>query len=226
MNSVVIVGNEPRLGQVLTSLTQRASRPLRHGEAVCVRAHRFQDLLDGKGIIAFRLPDLRRDDSVQEQLRHKIESKMTVSTFLAGFTFAAIVELLVKGDPSPDARRIAGAVALTLASALFVASVLIYDQLAMPQPFWSGDRRSTWWDRVLRPRGKALAESCAVDGSLYAYMIWTWQWVFYPAVLFTFLGFACVLWSTGNLALVGLGVGAVIVVIAWFALNRPKLGPD
>ena len=72
---------------------------------------------------------------VDSELRDKITSKMTVATFLAGFTFAALLQLL--NDPTrfqSTPNRIA-VISLTLALSLFVAAVYMYDRLSHAETF-------------------------------------------------------------------------------------------
>lgn len=82
----------------------------------------------------------RRDqdwEETQVQLREKIGSKMTVATFLAGFTFAALLELLRDSEQLSSVAIQIAVITLTLALALFVAAVYMYDRLNMPRKFWT-----------------------------------------------------------------------------------------
>lgn len=82
-------------------------------------------------------PQLQQDwADIQSQLRAKIASKMTVATFLAGFTFAALLELLRDSEQLSSMAIQIAVITLTLALALFVAAVYMYDRLNMPQRFW------------------------------------------------------------------------------------------
>jgi hypothetical protein len=127
---------------------------------------------------------------------------MQVSTLLAGFTFAALVSVLTEPSfwPTRDPRGTAPAtdvisrdhipvlavLVLTLALALFVAAVYMYDRLALPRYFWTGGRQ--------RPNGRrtALERDVAAHGTVYAHMVWIWKYVFGMAVLFATLGFVFV----------------------------------
>ena len=73
---------------------------------------------------------------VESQLRDKIASKMTVATLLAGFTFAALLELLKDAEHLSSVSIEISVISLTLALALFIAAVYMYDRLNMPRKFW------------------------------------------------------------------------------------------
>src|SRR5204862_4300420 len=70
----------------------------------------------------------------EEFLRPKVQTKMTVATLLAGFTFTALIELLLGQNLS--AYRISASVLLVVALSLFIACVYIYDRLSMPEGLW------------------------------------------------------------------------------------------
>ena len=125
---VVIAGHEPALGQLATNMTSSRHRPLHHAEAVCLAAHEPLNFLKGKAKIDYRHPAV---DYQEPSLREKIRSKAHIATFLAGFTFSALTELLLGGG-SRSGLRIAAIVCLTLALALFVGSIYAYDTLGMP----------------------------------------------------------------------------------------------
>jgi len=77
-----VVGHEGRLSDLVTELMGTRSRPLCHGGAVCIRGTGLQDLAAGRGCIHHQYPTV---DHQEEPLRAKINSKMAVATFLAGF---------------------------------------------------------------------------------------------------------------------------------------------
>jgi phosphohistidine phosphatase SixA len=136
-DTIVLVGHEGRLSNLLTELTSQRSRPLERGGAVGVRADDFRELLKGRADVDFRYPVV---DHQEAALRQKVQSKMTVATFLAGFVSAALVALILTDDFG-SWRQVA-AVLLTLALGLFVATVYIYDELSMPEGFWLTGRPS------------------------------------------------------------------------------------
>ena len=142
---VFVVGHEGRLSNLLTEMTGRRWHPLGHGSAVCIRASSVEDLLAGRGSVQFRYPTV---DYQEDALRAKINSKMTVATFLSGFVFTALSALLLGADEWPWHRLVAS-MALTAALVLFVASVYIYDQLGMPAGFWTdAERPRKLWQRL------------------------------------------------------------------------------
>jgi hypothetical protein len=98
---------------------------------------------------------------------------MTVATFLAGFVFAALVEIVL-GDDFPPWRQVA-TVVLTLALGLFVVAVYVYDELSMPEGFWltgnlSAPRRwlSHRRERRANERWQMIAQGDVDRGSLVA----------------------------------------------------------
>jgi phosphohistidine phosphatase SixA len=155
--TILIVGHEGRLSNLLTQLTGRRLSQLPHGGAVCVRADRLLDLLTGLGEVRFRYPVV---DHLEEQLRPKITSKMTVASVLAGFVLTALSAILVLDVHHWD--RVLAVTCLTISLVLFVASVLIFDQLSMPSGFWTdtwsspaiGDSR--WRARLRKEREKLI----------------------------------------------------------------------
>jgi phosphohistidine phosphatase SixA len=136
-DTLVLVGHEGRLSGLLVELTSQRSRPLERGGAVAVHGPDLASLLKGAGQVAFRYPVV---DHQEAELRSKVKSKMTVATFLAGFVFAALVEIVLGGD-FPPWRQVA-TIILTLALALFVAAIYIYDELSMPEGFWQSGMRT------------------------------------------------------------------------------------
>lgn len=166
---------------------------------------------------------------VDSELREKINSKMTVATFLAGFTFAALLQLL--NDPSrfrSTPNRIA-VVSLTLALALFVAAVYMYDRLSMPRHFWRYDPAE-----VDQSRSKKLVErlhfkihlqsNMAKDGARYTYMIGVWQWVFTPAVFAAVVGFSALLYGSHDRLVFWMSTVVIVVVTIYYIVLRPILG--
>jgi phosphohistidine phosphatase SixA len=137
-DSVLIIGDESALGQLAMNLTSGRQRPLHHAEAVCLLADNPVEFLKGNAKLDFRYPAV---DYQEASLREKIRSKAHMATFLAGFTFSVLIELLLSSDPR-SGLRIAAIVCLTLALALFVASVYVYDTLGMPEGFWLYGGRS------------------------------------------------------------------------------------
>lgn len=155
--SVLLVGHEGRLSSLLVQLIGERSRPVPRGGAVGVRGDSFEALLKGCGKIDFRFPVV---DHQEAELRPKVQSKMTVATFLAGFVSAALVTTLFVDDFS--APRQVATVLLTVALALFVVTIYVYDELSMPEGFWLGGRH-----RGLRRRLEEWREG-RIDRRWYA----------------------------------------------------------
>jgi hypothetical protein len=74
-----------------------------------------------------------------DQLRAKISSKFSASTFLAGFAATVLTALLTSGGPGDQHAAIQYPLALgftTAASILFVQAIIRLDELSMPKRFW------------------------------------------------------------------------------------------
>jgi hypothetical protein len=163
--TVLIVGHEGRLSNLVMQVTGKRCRPIPHGGAVAVHADSVETMLKAHGVIDFRFPVV---DHQEADLRPKIQSKMTVASFLAGFVSAALVSTLFVDDFTT--RRQVAAVLLTLALALFVITVYLYDELSMPEGFWLSGRRSAVRRRLERRqernsdrRWQAVADGLEAD---------------------------------------------------------------
>jgi phosphohistidine phosphatase SixA len=249
---VLAVGHEGRLSDLLTELTGARSRPLSHGEGVCVRGASLQELAAGRGAVHYRYPTANHQE---EALRAKVHSKMTVATFLAGFVFTALSAVLVlepkNGWPWD---RVAALVSLTTSLALFIAAVYIYDQLGTPSGFWTDADRPRAWRRLYRRREARLEarwanlqrrSSCGdnehrgrqadddpafsrprQDGPVYWLMVRTSRFVFTPAVVLALAGFIALLVGTGDRRIWAGGLVGLAVASAYAAFHRPDLGAD
>lgn len=217
LGEVVIVGHEPYLSQLTARLTGARSRPFARAELVCTVADSFRDFLQGEGQIAFRYPVA---DYQEEQLRPKIQSKLTVSTFLAGFTSTILFSLL-SSETSLSQLQAFAVVLMTISLGLFIAAVYCFDSLSMPEGFWAYDDRG----KALR-FSKNFEETRHYHGELYAHMIWIWSWVFTPAVGCGLAGFVALLINMGNASLAIAGLTAIAITIGYYQLIRPRLGVD
>lgn len=221
---IAFVGHEPSLSQLLTRLTSKRFGPLNRAEAVCVEAESWDDFLRGNGKVCTRIPIV---DYQEEQLRSKISSKLSVATFLAGFTFAALIEVLMANPTNTptqfqSATHTIAIVCLTAAAALFIAAAYMYDQLGMPEGFWAyGDRPSR-----RKVRFKEFEKNLRYHGPLYAHMLWVWSFVFTPAVFITVLGFLAILVKTEDKYVIALGSAVVVIVGIYYSRTRPRLGSD
>jgi phosphohistidine phosphatase SixA len=216
---VVCVGHEARLSHLYTRLTGKRTRPFNHADVVGVSAKTWADLRAGNGRQKFRLPVA---DPQEEALRSKVQSKMTVATFLAGFAAAVLFDLLLTGMVSP-LRQVAG-ILITTSLALFVAVVYMYDRLSMPEGFWVDEERPDRSRR--RPGGRGFQRDVEQQGPLYAHMVWTWTFVFTPAVILALLGFLVLVVGLENLWLLIAMVAALAAVWLYYFACRPRLGTD
>ena len=123
--TVAIVGNEPRLSLVLAHSTGTRRRPLARAEAVSLLGNDVLQYRRGRACVEFGTGLRGEPENV---LRDKLHSKTAVTTLLAGFTFAGLVELITGGPLS--GLESAAAILLTLSLGLLVACVYVYDRLA------------------------------------------------------------------------------------------------
>jgi phosphohistidine phosphatase SixA len=223
LSVIAIIGHEDTLSLLLTRLTAQRSRPFTSAEVVCLTAPGLVDFLQGHATIAFRLPVA---DFQEAALIEKIQSKMTVATWLAGFAFVALVAMLMRTQGNEGLRTwppwpLIAMFGLLAATALLITAVYIYDQLTMPAGFWlfGGSRRRRFWSN-------AFTEQQHEQGALYAHMVWTWQWVFSLGVGAGLIGFFALLFSTGQWVLTGGGLVVVILVFIYYWLIQPRLGTN
>lgn len=175
-------------------------------------------------------------DRTEDQLRQKIASKMSVSTFLAGFNFTALNLVLGLSKPysagessvlgiPPGTWADLGAVLFFSSTVLFVATVYSYDRLLMPPEYWRRtelrSRRKTAFVRwYLGKLGEPQ------DSLIYGYMLLAWSAVFIPGTFLALLGtiamFAAFL-SPGVLLVV---VGVAVALAIYYVVLRPELGLD
>lgn len=242
LSTIVLVGHEGRLSDLVTELTGTRIRPLAHGEVVFVRADSLADCIGGTAELHARYPAF---DHLEGPLQSKVQSKMTVSTFLAGFVFTALSGLLLLTPEGWTLEQVIAVVALASSLALFIACVYIYDQLGMPSGFWTDARRPRLWARLYgraerrrEERWHATEDAVGAeradedvrpwlqDGPRYHLMLRTSRLVFTPATWLALIGFLALIKGTGDLRI---GIGAVIgmLIAGGFALSRrPHLGAD
>jgi phosphohistidine phosphatase SixA len=181
--TLAVVGHEPSISRLLCQMTGKESRRLDRGEAVWITGKTRDDFVSGNAELVYAT---RREDFA-ENLKDKIETKMTVCTFLAGFTIAALVEIIKEPDAIVKTSRVAAAISLTAALGFFVAAVYIYDELSMPREFWSSDTRR-------KPPGRTLfGHDSRLNDNLYAHMVRAWRLFFTPAVALSLIGFFALL---------------------------------
>jgi hypothetical protein len=107
----MVVGHEPRLGQLIAEMTSTRIPPICRGGVVCVEAATLADITVGLGKVAWRWPV---GDAGGVDLTEKLTSKMEVSGVLAGLTLATVA-VLFAAKPS----------ALQVISALFLTTSMI-----------------------------------------------------------------------------------------------------
>jgi hypothetical protein len=162
-------------------------------------------------------------ETVTEQLREKIKSKMEVGKFFAGFlTF--LTGFLLKESPPVQLWSKVGIVLLGASIGFCIAAVFAYDRLLMPRKYW----------RDLHADDKTEQR---FQNALQANMASSWLSLFVPAVVCFGLGFVLVLipalkltgsersqgWSAEDVFLsLSLAVAALSPIFVGF-LKRPKI---
>jgi uncharacterized MAPEG superfamily protein len=173
----------------------------------------------------------REDDP---ELRAKVQSKTHVATFLAGFVFAALVEILMSEEKS--AVLWLAALFLTAALGLFVTSIYLYDQLNMPSRYWTHIRDApeasrlqrlgaTLHERVLRREQARRPNTNLAYDRVYAHMVSTWMMVFTPALVCAVVGFMILLFRR-DMILGVLGVSVLACTMLYYWTIRPRLTID
>ncbi|MBY0458837.1 MAG: DUF4401 domain-containing protein [Gemmataceae bacterium] len=226
----VLVGHENRLSQLVTLATGTRIRPLDLLDVVCVEAPSFRELQLGTGKVAWRIPVRAHGE---EDLRKKLATKITVANITAGFTFTSLIQILMNASV-PTENTLFGENAqasawlavvaigcLTIALALFIAAVYIYDRLNMPHGFW-GLNRAAKSDRLPAHARKQKDK----EGLIYVHMVHAWMWVFTPGIFFATLGLLLTVASRSSWW-VALGVALLLLlVVLYYRRIRPDLGVD
>jgi hypothetical protein len=118
-----------------------------------------------------------RDEAreVTKELREKIQSKMDVGKFFAGFITLLIGILLNDcGQLAPEAQI--GMILLVSSLGFCVAAVFSYDRLLMPRKYWSALTSDERTEESFQDR-------------LQKEMVRSWKWLFVPAVSCFGIGF-------------------------------------
>ncbi|MBE9003452.1 histidine phosphatase family protein [Nostoc sp. LEGE 12447] len=213
---VAFVGHEPKISQLLRCLAQDQRYTLNRAEAVCLEGT-YEDFLQGKGKFKWCISSDKSSDNndcdkeIENQLREKVKSKMTVSTFLAGFTFTVLNDFLKEGNL--NIPQIIAVLFMTAAMSLFVASLYMYDQMLMPKKYWFNEVIHT-------------THSNQAHNLLYRYMVRTWYWVFTPGVAFALIGLIATLFNTSNYLVIFIGIVIFAVIILYYFRMKPILGQD
>ena len=222
--TVAIVGHHPAIANLLRSVTgEKKIRRIGFGEAIVVIGLQKNNVAN-RG----RVKSVFGADDASESPRQKIELKMTVCTFLAGFTIPVLVELLK--DPPVDLLKILSTVAFACSLALLVAAIFIFDLLLMPSNFWGPINKNM---KPKRSRRKFYLDYL-LNGALYAYMVRTWKWFFGVALFLVIPGVLLLVFNgyvekrlDRQSATVVLSSGIIIAVIGaaiLYRVLRPKLG--
>ena len=149
-----------------------------------------------------------------ELLQSKVQSKMLVATFLGGFTFAALLELVKDPDDLAGQGLLTwlAIVALTGALGMFIGAVYIYDFLSTPLIYWRPERREETWPVPL--------------DTMYQEMKRTWVRFFTPAVVLATAGFLLIVARSGSLPVLIICVIVLVAVVVYWWWVRPRYGLD
>jgi phosphohistidine phosphatase SixA len=217
-NHIVLIGHHPGMTQLLADLVGKgkACRTLNRGEAVWVKVE------DGKGVVRQTFGPAPSS----ELLRKKVELKMTVSTFLAGFNIPVLVEMVKDRKEGFTPLQLSATVLFTAAFCLFAMAVYMYDELLMPGDYWGPVEKALQPKEDSRSR---FAHHYRLNGRTYAYMLRTWNWFFTPGVVCTALGFVCLIlgkFPGENVLWAVIGCALIIFVMTPLAYWRwhPRLG--
>jgi len=223
---IAIVGHHPGVANLLRQVVNFDCRRIGFGEAIVVSGS-LDEIIRGCGNVERVLPP--KDTS--ELLRKKIELKMTVCTFLAGFTIPVLVELLKDSTDNAELWRIVTTICFTFSLAFFVAAIFAFDLLLMPSEFWGPIATELKPEETRRDE---FAVNYRLNGAIYAYMIRTWKWFFMGGLAFILPGFVGLIMKSYlsarlspelGAAILSIGtLGALVIVFLLFRKGGPKLG--
>lgn len=251
-NSIVLlVGHETRLSQIVLGFTGQRLRPLLALESICITAKAWKALWLGTGCVSWRYPvrnwlegELTNKISSKMTVATFLASANFVGLielligqrhFLSP-AFGSMVLSPAECISSPAAAVCSylllftppfylfwgAVVSQTIAAALFVVAVYMYDRLTMPLGFWLLDKPPRWSSG----RDAESNEWNMLHGYLYAHMIGVWSRVFTPAVAFSTLAVLLVAAATGIgvLSVASLMIVLGAMVLFWF--RRPGRSVD
>jgi len=213
--AVAIVGHHPWITNLLHEITGKPCRTIERGEAVWVNLSHDQGIVQRTFGSTYSV----------ERLQKKIELKMTVSTFLAGFTIPVLVELVKEPEKNTAWWRVLSTLFFTAAFCLFVIAVYMYDEMLMPKEFWGPNKQHAKENQS----DKTFEHYRRLNGRLYPYMMRTWFCFFTPGVICAAAGFVLLIVGglgekPGPLLLL---LGVLAIVGAGFLAHknlRPELG--
>lgn len=236
-STVFLVGNGPPLRQLATMMTSMGVPPLDRFECICIHAPALNALRVGRGRLMWRWRSPRPIPRASaEELRPKLTSKMTVAALLAGFNFNALLGL-VKDPEKPQlecfqsetlwpptvqrwstfpALSCGAIISLTISMGLFMTAIYVYDRLSMPQNFLKSPLNKpflTRWSQGMEDRLKGF-------GFVYAAMIYTWWWIFTPAVWLAVCGFLLIV-ARASPRLSGGVLCVILLILLYYWLARP-----
>lgn len=233
--AVVVVGHDPRVGWLLSDLTERSRARsfwspgvpgLTYAEMVaCELDYGKQRYLQVWALSP-------TDSPAEDEVRAKIKSKMDTAKVFAGVV-AAVLAFVASGVDSLDGRRqivaTTGLAMLGLAAILYLVTMFRYDSLLMPKRFWAvrapQERPPVVPATVLKrpPSSSTLL--------LYQNMIIVWSRSFVPATIAAGVGLALYVAALsrptdlpGWVALTGAVIVMGDLAVAFTLWSRSQLG--
>ena len=92
----------------------------------------------------------------------------------------------------------------------------------------AGHGMRIWTSRRAAARSARFAfdDAYRTHGVVFAYMVWTWRWMFTPAVAAGAGGFILLLVASDRPGLIAGGIAALALAVGLYLALRPRLGPD
>ena len=183
--------------------------------------------------------DFQRDE---DQLRQKISSKTSVSTFLAGFNFTALTLVLTllgnKKDLTGNSLNLLtfrvetqslleiSTVLFFLATTLFVASVYSYDQLLMPRQFGlkNVSKLRGLMFRFIHTKGLPQYDTHNLE--VYVCMLSVWYTMFIPATFFSTVGIIVLVYTVVQFKAFASTLGITFIVLVYYFVLKPRFAAD
>jgi hypothetical protein len=108
---------------------------------------------------------------------------------------------------------------LSVALVLFIASVYIFDTLAMPEGFLAHEPQVP---RIIGRRKRTFHNNVIWLGFVYASMIYTWRWVFSPAVGLSALAALLLVARLRSVWLLAFWLGLIVLAGLYYFLWKPR----
>jgi len=235
--ALMICGHQPQLTWIANAFLGRSDPlPLRQSEAACLKIAPRPQLI-------WAIAGYHKE--TMSELRAKVQSKMNVAMFFAGFISLLLGVLFTKADGWPVGTQdriwalfhYFGTASALLSVGLCVGAIFAYDRLMMPTLFWGGKPRNIDEDThgliatlrqligftpiVRRPPSQA-------HWVIHSNMVQIWDKLFKPAVVSFFIGLSCILIAVMKPPILPALVLAGVLLLSFgvYRILRPELGFD